>query len=679
MNMKINKNLTIMGLLTIVTLSLVGCGKAGNEYDQDNFLPNGTEDNPYRIVKEPVTINIFAPHSSGNPAYADLTMFKHLSEVTGLNFSFNTPDTSAYVNQRAAIWEVGSRVPDLFLFNNAVSEQVQFMENKYNAYVPFNDDNYSYRVSGHTINVGNLIKNYMPNYKEGLENNFGIDLAKEDAVAIATLSDGKMYSALSVKDVPRDLTYKMFINQQWIDNLNNFYGLGLPNADEIKTIEQYLSVLRAFKQYDANDNGDPNDEIPLSSKALEFLRNFILASYGYVSQGAEITEDGKMYSALSVKDVPRDLTYKMFINQQWIDNLNNFYGLGLPNADEIKTIEQYLSVLRAFKQYDANDNGDPNDEIPLSSKALEFLRNFILASYGYVSQGAEITEDGSAFVYVPYQEAYRKYLQTLNTLWKEEILHNSTFSITTDNQLATYGNKNRLGSFVSAAAYLTVGYANEKDYVTFGPLTSSYYTGTPLHLGFGSFIPDGAVITQSSIYPREVARLLDIMYSDLGAQLISYGVEGQDWTWDDDSKTSWTFNVPSSWSGNQEQYRATITPNVGSASALYWSNSFVGKMNDEIITSLNRMSEIYVPYLKNPEPYEIKMNSKEYAEITRIKAALDPQLKYLEASYVRGDDGADPFNEASWESFKSKLSGYGADILINNYNNALLRYKESKS
>lgn len=577
MNMKINKNLTIMGLLTIVTLSLVGCGKAGNEYDQDNFLPNGTEDNPYRIVKEPVTINIFAPHSSGNPAYADLTMFKHLSEVTGLNFSFNTPDTSAYVNQRAAIWEVGSRVPDLFLFNNAVSEQVQFMENKYNAYVPFNDDNYSYRVSGHTINVGNLIKNYMPNYKEGLENNFGIDLAKEDAVAIATLSDGKMYSALSVKDVPRDLTYKMFINQQWIDNLNNFYGLGLPNADEIKTIEQYLSVLRAFKQYDANDNGDPNDEIPLSSKALEFLRNFILASYGYVSQGAEITEDG------------------------------------------------------------------------------------------------------SAFVYVPYQEAYRKYLQTLNTLWKEEILHNSTFSITTDNQLATYGNKNRLGSFVSAAAYLTVGYANEKDYVTFGPLTSSYYTGTPLHLGFGSFIPDGAVITQSSIYPREVARLLDIMYSDLGAQLISYGVEGQDWTWDDDSKTSWTFNVPSSWSGNQEQYRATITPNVGSASALYWSNSFVGKMNDEIITSLNRMSEIYVPYLKNPEPYEIKMNSKEYAEITRIKAALDPQLKYLEASYVRGDDGADPFNEASWESFKSKLSGYGADILINNYNNALLLYKESKS
>ena len=67
------------------------------------------------------------------------------------------------------------------------------------------------------------------------------------------------------------------------------------------------------------------------------------------------------------------------------------------------------------------------------------------------------------------------------------------------------------------------------------------------------------------------------MCSDLGAQLISYGVENKNWTWDNAEHTSWTFNVPSTWTGNQEQYRATITPNVGSASALYWSSNFVEK------------------------------------------------------------------------------------------------------
>lgn len=427
------------------------------------------------------------------------------------------------------------------------------------------------------MNVGNIIDNYMPNYKQGLETNFGVDKQKGDAIKTATLSDGYMYSTLSVKDVARDLTFKMFINQKWIDNINREFG-------------------------------------------------------GY---------KGKL----------------------------------LPNANEIKTIEEYLTVLRAFKELDANLNDDANDEIPVTSKSLEYLRNFILASYGYVSSGAEIENDNSKYTYVPYQEAYRKYLQVARTMWNEGLMDVSTFSNKTDNQMAQNGVKNRLGSFPAAAAYLIVGYDYEEDYVTFGPLTSSYYTGTPLQWGFGYFKPDGATIPQKSVYVREVARLLDIMYSDLGTQLISYGLENKNWTWDNDEHTSWTFNVPSTWTGNQEQYRATITPNVGSASALYWSSNFVEKMNDKIIDSLNKMSQRYLPYLKNPEPSEIKMNAEEYSKITTIKAALDPQLEFLEASYIRGDNNRDPFDDNSYNDFINTLKGYNVDELMKCYNDSLARFK----
>jgi len=339
-----------------------------------------------------------------------------------------------------------------------------------------------------------------------------------------------------------------------------------------------------------------------------------------------------------------------------------------------------LTVLRAFKKYDANRNGDPDDEIPLTSKSLEYLRNFILESYGYVSYGPEINSDGSAYTYVPYTKAYRKYLQTMNDLYSEGILQNSTFTITTDSQMAKYGYKNRLGSFVSAAAYITVGYDLESNYTTFGPLTSTYYTGddkgNPIHLGFANFKPDGACIPTASKYVREVARLVDIMYSELGTQLISYGVEGENWIWDDNTHTSWTFIVPNSWKDkSQEEYRATITPNVNSGSALYWSNSFVGKMNDTIIKSLNTMSEKYVPYLKEPEPYSIKMNSSEYSTITTIKASLDPQLTYLESAYITGDGGADPYSDTSYASFKSKLSSYRVDDMMKCYSDALTRSK----
>ena len=559
---------------------LTSCNGRGDNYDPDNFLLNGTEDNPYRIVKEPVTIKVFAPHSAANPEYKDQVMFKYLSQITGLNFEFTTPDTSAYSNMRAGVWNSKDTIPDLFLFNNSIAELVTYAEKGYDAYVPLNDDSYSINIKGEKLEIGNVIDNYMPNYKKGLETNFGIDKLKEDAVKAASLSDGKMYSTLSVSDVARDLTFKMFINQKWIDNINNEFG--------------------------------------------------------------------------------------------------GYKGKKLPNTNEIKTAEQLLNVLRAFKELDANLNDDSSDEIPITSKALEHLRNFILASYGYVSPGAEIESDYSKFTYVPYTEAYRKYLQFMNTLWKEGLMDKDTFSNKTDNQLAQKGQVNRLGCFVGAAAYLIVGYDLEKDYTTFGPLTSSYYTGTPLQVNFGYFKPDGACIPQNSKYVREVARLVDIMYSDLGTQLISYGVEGENWTWDNDEHTSWTFNVPSDWTGNQEQYRATITPNVNSASALYWSKDFVEKMNDDIIHELNEMSQIYVPYLKRPEPAEIKMTGDEYADITTIKAALDPQLEYLESCYIRNTEGADPYNDESYNKFINTIKGYKADKLIGYYNAALARYKAAK-
>ena len=150
----------------------------------------------------------------------------------------------------------------------------------------------------------------------------------------------------------------------------------------------------------------------------------------------------------------------------------------------------------------------------------------------------------------------------------------STTENKSDTNMATNGK--RLGSFVAAAPYIITTqsqdpnnlkedgapYNYDEEYVTVGPLLSSSYSGPRIQLGLGYFRPDGACIPTASLYKREVARLIDIMYSDLGTQLISYGYEGEDWTWDDASKSSWTFHVPSTWTGNPEDCRAQIPPNV---------------------------------------------------------------------------------------------------------------------
>ncbi|MDR1093696.1 MAG: hypothetical protein LBL66_06060 [Clostridiales bacterium] len=547
---------------------LPGCG--GKNYDSNNFLPNGTEGNPYQIVRDPVTLKIFVPVTPTNPPFGNLKMFKKLSEMTNLKFEFIEADLGAYQNMRAAAWDSGD-LPDLFLYNNGIEEQVSFQP--FGAHTPFNDPNLQVEGVG---DVGSLIDNYMPVYKKLLDENFNIT-TDEDAKKIATLPDGKMYSALSVNDVPRDLSFKMFINQKWIDALQA-EGWDIKDADGIKTTDDYLAVLRAFRDGDPNHNG----------------------------------RTGK----------------------------------------------------------------DNNDEIGVGAMSVNYLRNFILGAYGYVSAGVEVENDGSAMTFVPTTDAYRQYLKFMRSLFGEKLIHSDVYSISTDAQLAQKGMEYRLGSFCSAAAYLTVGYEYESEYVTFGPLTSEYYAGDPIQWRTSPvFQPTGAVIPSGTKKVREAARLLDIMYSDVGCQLLAYGEEGVDFVWDDAEKTSWTFQVPPTWTGNQEAYRATLTPHPGSGSGLYWKYGFVGKMNDPIITALNRMSERYQPYLKTPVPPAMKMTSAEYDEVILLRTDIEQQVKYWETEFAKGSQ--DAADDKDWSDFTALMKQYRCERFAEIYNGAYARYKNA--
>ena len=60
--------------------------------------------------------------------------------------------------------------------------------------------------------------------------------------------------------------------------------------------------------------------------------------------------------------------------------LSLIHILGL---SEPKNLDEFHEVLTAFKEQDANGNGDPNDEIPLSvPDGMSYLRNY-LPYFGY--------------------------------------------------------------------------------------------------------------------------------------------------------------------------------------------------------------------------------------------------------------------------------------------------------
>ena len=266
----------------------------------------------------------------------------------------------------------------------------------------------------------------------------------------------------------------------------------------------------------------------------------------------------------------------------------------------------------------------------------------------------------------------------MNVLYKEGLIDQSTFDVKTDAQLSEKGmdgDSSRLGSFVAAAAYIVVGNDRDAEYTTFGPVNSSYYTGTPLQWGFGYFSPTGAVIPSGTPYVREIARLLDIMYSELGQQLLAFGQENVDWKWDDTEKTSWSMIIPSSWKGTQEEYRAKLSPNVGTGAGLFWSYDFISKCADPITSRLNKLSERYMGYLKEPFPSEIKLSGPEYDEVTVIEAAITQYIANMEFNFVTGAKSIDK----DWNSFITALDKYDVARFTQIYNDAYQSYKARKA
>lgn len=112
----------------------------------------------------------------------------------------------------------------------------------------------SYREEELIIPLDELIDKYMPNYKALLEANpYFADLLTND-------TDGRMYQLgyfANESMVNANPDSFLYINKTWLDNL----GLAIPT-----TIEEMEAVLTAFKEKDADGNGDANDEIPFTGR-----------------------------------------------------------------------------------------------------------------------------------------------------------------------------------------------------------------------------------------------------------------------------------------------------------------------------------------------------------------------------------------------------------------------------
>lgn len=184
-----------------------------------------------------------------------------------------------------------------------------------------------------------LIESDAPNIQEMFQN-------VPNTKVLATSGDGKIYGIPKMQTVWPETNTVLYINQTWLDNL----GLQMPT-----TFSELETVLKAFKEQDANGNGDPDDEIPLDYNAYGGNNAWFNSAYSLLkllpSLGIQLTDiitDGYFVEDKTVQCYAVDERYKQFIK-----TMSSWYAQGLINKNAITNdYSAYQSLSRG------NENGE---------------------------------------------------------------------------------------------------------------------------------------------------------------------------------------------------------------------------------------------------------------------------------------------------------------------------------
>ena len=163
---------------------------------------------------------------------------------------------------------------------------------------------------------------------------------------------------------------------------------------------------------------------------------------------------------------------KAYINQTWLDNL----GLEYPN-----TTDEFYEVLKAFKEQDANNNGDPNDEIPMFGASTGWntkVYDHLMGAFVYNDHGRRLALEDGKITFVANTEAWKQGLLYIRKLFDEEFIDATALTVDNDGYTAVGGDINSIRVGVVTGATWWSGLGNDasaplqrsRQYVGLSPL-----------------------------------------------------------------------------------------------------------------------------------------------------------------------------------------------------------------
>lgn len=373
--------------------------------------------------------------------------------------------------------------------------------------------------------------------------------------------------------------------------------------------------------------------------------------------------DGKKYSWGTVNESPvRDYPDNLYINKTWLDNLN----LEVPT-----TMEEYYEVLKAFKEQDANGNGDPNDEIPYTFLAINHINGYgsFFGAYGRAEAfngpgntlNHFVVEDGKV-IYEPITEEWKNAVKELRKFVQDGLWDQEGF--TQDGDM--YSGKMTSATAIVGSAYTwsSGSFADNSDqYIPLAPLKATATSDAPkVHKrqNHVSFLGTGFSITNKCKNPEILAQWVDLFYNE-AMTILAY--RGPDRVKNIDENGVFTYDeTPGADGASFDTITQHEAPFDGCPKCMT-NDMFLNKIVVETMTN-DKADTIAMYYIDAPA--SVTLPSMQYTEeedqfLSDYGAAVQQYVEGCLAEWMLGRKDID----ADWDAYLKQLDTLKIQEFIN--------------
>jgi putative aldouronate transport system substrate-binding protein len=368
---------------------------------------------------------------------------------------------------------------------------------------------------------------------------------------------------------------------------------------------------------------------------------------------------GNIYSLPEINDCYHcSVAQKLWIYKPWLDTL----GLEVPT-----TLDEYVEVLRAFKEKDPNGNGVA-DELPLTANVNGWNSQFdfyFMNSFLYNPSSRRFMNDGKVDVTYNKPE-WREGLRFLNQLFDEGLLDPNAFTQDTPTlQRVGQAEDNVVGSipwgYPGWLPIENVEGARWNQYVVVPPLKGpNGFAVQPLD-PYSPFSVSKFIVTSAAKNPAVAVRWADGFYQQ-EVEIAAYlGPEGNGWKWAEEGQKGINgeqalYVALKSWGNIQNDQWMQANPSFRS------SDFRLTQMSDnpfELETILFKESAKLTPMAQDeslavPPLY---FSAEDAQEVAEYEQTLKKIVEEMMARFTIGDLDID--NDAEWQSYLDALDQAG--------------------